>query len=222
MANSKSEQDLRRFMNKYSGTIYAKQASSRIDALYDDFDFVKTKGTLKAYLDFADNHPNSPRINEAWQSVADELERYVFKKKSLRSNEALVKATLERYRKERPYSGGVYGTGGYYTSPFRITTSDYGSDGYFVKLVNKNTGRTVGIYIRAGVTTEVEAPDGTYSVRYVTGSKWYGSRFLFGLNSRYSKSGQEFTFNNGHGYTLTLRKVAYGNLHTSSMSASDF
>lgn len=218
---SRSEQDLRSFMNKYSGTTYATEALKRISALYDDFDFVKSKGTLKAYLDFADNHPSSPQVNEAWQHVADELERYVFKRKALGSNESLVRSTLARYKKARPYSGGLYGTGGYYTSPLQITTP-FGSDDYFVKLVNKRTRGVVGIYVRGGTTTRVEVPDGTYSVRYATGSQWHGTRFLFGLDASYSKSGQDFTFNNGMGYKLTLQKVPHGNLHTSPMSASEF
>ncbi len=222
LINSISEQDLRHFIVQYSGTSYATEASKRIASLYDDFDFVKSKGTLKAYLDFADNHPRSPRVNEAWRYVADELEEYVFKRKSLGSNESLVKSTLARYKKERPYSGGLYGTGGYNTSPLKIITPAYGGDDYFVKLVNKRTRETVGIYVRSGATTEVEVPDGTYSVRYATGSQWYGTRFLFGLNARYSRASQEFTFSNGRGYSLTLQKVAHGNLHTSPMSASDF
>ena len=222
LAYSKSEWELRRFMNKYSGTTYATEAAKRIDALYDDFDYVKSKGTLKAYLDFADTHPNSPRVNEAWRCVADELESYVFKRKALGTNESLVRSTLARYEKERPWSGSLYGTGGYYTSPLKITTPAYGGDDYFVKLVNITTGGEVGIYVRAGTTTKVEVPDGTYSVRYATGTRWYGTRFLFGLNARYSRASQDFTFSNGSGYMLTLQKVAHGNLHTSPMSANEF
>ena len=221
-AHSKSEWELRRFMDKYSGTTYAAEAAKRIDALYDDFDYVKTKGTLKAYVDFADTHPNSPRVNEAWRCVSDELESYVFKRKALDANESLVRSTLARYKKTRPYSGGLYGTGGYYTSPLQITTPLYGGDDYFVKLVNTRTGGTVGIYVRSGATTTVDVPDGTYSVRYATGSQWYGTRFLFGLDAHYSRANRDFTFSNGGGYTLTLQKVAHGNLHTSPMSARDF
>ena len=222
LADSKSEQELRLFIQKYSGTLYAEVASKRIDALYDDFDYVKSKGTLKAYLDFADNHPDSPRAYEAWQYVANEIEDYVFKRKTLGANESLVKSTLARYGKERPYSGALYGTGGYYSSPLRIITPSYGGDDYFVKLVNRSSGKSVGIYVRSGATVEVSVPDGTYSVRYTTGSQWHGSRFLFGLNAQYSKAARDFTFRDGDGYTLTLQKVVNGNLHTSSMSASDF
>lgn len=223
LVDSKSEQDLSRFRNKYSGTSYAELAARRITALYDDFDFVKSKRSLKAYVDYVDKHPDSAQSGDAWRCIADELESYVFKRKSLGANEALVRSTLARYKTDRPYSGGLYGTGrGYYHSPLRITTPSYGNEDYFVKLVSRSTGRSVGVYVRAGTTTEVEVPDGTYSIRYATGTQWYGTRFLFGLNARYSRAGQDITFRDGSGYTLTLQKVAHGNLHTSSMSASDF
>ena len=223
LAESRSEQELRRFASHYNGTTYAELAKKRIDALYDDFDFIKSKGSLRLYSDFVDKHPHSSRINEANQCIADELEKYVFKKKSLNySDEALVKSLLSQYQQSRPYSGLLYGGSNYYTSPLQIKTPNYGGEDYFVKLVNKSTGRSVGIFVRNGATVDVEVPDGTYSVRYATGSQWYGTRFLFGLKAHYSRAGQDFTFRNGSGYTLTLQKVAHGNLHTSPMNASDF
>jgi len=219
----RSESDLRKFISKYSGTQMVTDAKQRIDELYDDFDFVKTKGSLKAYSDFIKNHPNSPQLNAAWGYVAKELEDYVFKRKSMGGNESLARSLLSEYRQNRPSSGLLYGGGSYYgSSPLQINTPAYGGDDYFVKLVNTRTGKSVGVFVRSGTTTEVQVPDGTYSVRYATGSQWYGTRFLFGFNAHYSRANQEFTFSNGSGYTLTLQKVAHGNLRTSSMSASDF
>lgn len=222
LRGSRSESALRKFMSKFSGTQASSDAKERIEALYDDFDFVKTKGSLKAYSDFIKRHPNSSQLNTAWGYVAAELESYVFKRKSMGGNEALARSLLSEYRQDRPRSGLLYGGGGYYSSPLQINTPTYGGDDYFVKLVNTQTGRSVGIFVRSGTSTEVQVPDGTYSVRYATGTQWYGTRFLFGLNAHYSRADRTFTFSNGSGYTLTLQKVAHGNLHTSSMSASDF
>ena len=224
LSSSRSEAELRRFISEYSGTRYAALASSRIDELYGDFDFVKAKGTLKAISEFVHSHPQSPRANEAWGYIANELESYVFGRKTLDySNKALVMSLLSEYRRERPYSGVLYGGGDpYHSSPLRITTPSYGNDDYFVKLVNKSTGRAVGVYVRKGATTEVSIPDGTYSVRYATGSRWHGTRFLFGLDAQYSRASGDFTFSNGMGYTITLQKVANGNLHTSQIDAKDF
>lgn len=222
LSSSWSEIDLRLFHNKYRETSYATLASQRIAALYSDFNFVRRKGSLQAYANFVHNNPRSPQYSEAWGCIGDELEQYVFRRKSLGSNEALVKSLLAECKCQRPYSGAFYETTGYYSSPLKIITPTYGSDDYYVKLVNNGTGRSYGVYVRSGATVEVRVPDGTYSVRYATGRQWYGTRLLFGLNASYSKASGNFTFSNGSGYSLTLQKVAHGNLHTTPMSASDF
>lgn len=222
ISDSRSESVLRKFMSKFSGTRASSAAKERIEELYDDFDFVKTKGSLKAYSDFIKRHPNSPQLNAAWGCVAAELEAYVFKRKPMGGNEALARSLLAEYRQDRPYSGLLYGGGGYYSSPLQINTPTYGRDDYFVKLVNTQTGRSVGIFVRSGTSAEVQVPDGTYSLRYATGTQWHGTRLLFGLNAHYSRADRTFTFSNGSGYTLTLQRVAHGNLHTSSMPAQDF
>lgn len=224
LSSSRSEAELRRFVSEYSGTRYAMLASSRIDDLYADFDFVKAKGSLKVVYEFVQKHPTSPRIQEAWGYMADELERYIFGRKKLANKDkVLVKTLLSEYECARPPSGILYGGGStYYSSPLRITTPLYDSEDYFVKLVDKSSGRVVGIYVRKGSTTEVSIPDGTYSVRYATGKHWYGARLLFGLDAHYSRTDGDFTFSNGSGYAITLQKVAYGNLHTAEIEAKDF
>lgn len=223
LANSRSEEDLRVFITKYSETGYADLAARRIKALYSDFDFVRQRGSLRAYAAFVENHSDSAQVKEAYQCIATELERYVFNRKILnKPDETLVKSLLAKYERVPPCSGAIYGQGGRYSSPLKIITPPYGSEDYFVKLVNKYTGASVGIYVRAGATTEVAIPDGTYSIRYATGSKWYGPRLLFGLNAHYSRAGRDFTFDGGHGYSLTLQRVINGNLHTSSMPANEF
>ena len=222
LSASRSERELRRFASDYSGTVYAGWAMSRIDDLYSDFDFIKSKGSLRAYYDFARKNPDSPHVNEAWGVVVGELEKYVFKRRPLNaSDEPFVKQVLAQYQQDRPSSGLLYG-GNYYGSPFQVKTPTYSSDDYFIKLVNTSSGNSVGIYVRGGDSTEVSVPDGTYSVRYATGKKWHGTRLLFGLDAHFSKANQTFTFSNGHGYTLTLQKIVNGNLHTSSMPAQDF
>ena len=222
ISDSRSESELRKFMSKFSGTRASSAAKGRIEALYDDFDFVRTKGSLKAYSDFIKRHPDSPQLKDAWGCVAAELEAYVFRRKSMGGNEALARSLLSEFRQDRPCSGLLYGGGGYCSSPLQINTPTYGRDDYFVKLVNTQTGRSVGIFVRSGTSTEVQVPDGTYSLRYATGTQWHGTKFLFGLNAHYSQADHTFTFSNGSGYTVTLQRVAHGNLNTSSMSAQDF
>ena len=147
---------------------------------------------------------------------------YIFQPHYKRLHDDLVRSALSQYAQVRPVSGTFYGRRDYHSSPLRVTTPEYGFEDYYIKLVNKWTDESVAIYVRAGSTVEVSIPDGTYSMRYATGLNWYGSRLLFGLNTHCSKSNDEFIFENGRGYSLTLQKVAHGNLHTSTMDASEF
>ena len=73
---------------------------------------------------------------------------------------------------------------------------------------------------------EVEVPLGTYEVRYASGESWYGYEYLFGPGTSYSKADKTFTFkvvgNQISGFTITLYKVSHGNLHTSTISPTEF
>lgn len=106
-------------------------------------------------------------------------------------------------------------------SPFEIK-SVYGAN-YLLKLVDWNTKAPVmTIFVRGGQTTEVDVPSGTYEIRYASGTTWYGEAHLFGPGTSCSKADSKFSFSPGNGYTITLYKVANGNLHTSYMSANEF
>ena len=220
---SRDENELRKFMKRFDGTTYVRQAEERINALWSDLDYVREKnGTLSGYVGFVQNHPNSPRVREAWRLIEDELADYVFKRKAMKGEERRVKSLLADYVTERPLSGVVVCEPRHQpTSPLQITT-DWNSGDYYVKLVETRTKQVVGIYVRGSSTIEVEVPDGTYSVRYATGSKWHGVRFLFGLDAHYSRADNLFTFSRGSGYSLTLKRVVNGNLHTKAMPAQDF
>lgn len=98
---------------------------------------------------------------------------------------------------------------------------------YLVKLADYKSGDTVmNVFVRSGSTIEADVPLGTYEVRYACGKKWYGYEYLFGPDTLYSKADKLFDFkmegNQVRGYTITLFKVADGNLRTSSIGAADF
>lgn len=224
LSSSKSEKDLRRFIEKYYGTKYADLACKRVDQLRDDLDVISDSGSLKGFLAYIGRHIGTDEAEQAWKRVEPELEACVFKRKTPDVSNSEIETMLEHFKQPRPTSRGLYGTCGdiFESSPLRIQAPTYGGDDYFVKLVNRKGGQNVGIFVRAGTTVEVDIPDGTYSVRYATGKQWYGTRLLFGINASYSRASQDFTFKNGSGYTITLQKVANGNLHTTAMSARDF
>lgn len=98
---------------------------------------------------------------------------------------------------------------------------------YLIKLTNEVTGATaLTFFVHGGTTTKVKVPLGTYSLKYASGDKWYGHRLLFGPSTAYNKVSKTFTFkatNTGvTGYTITLYKVANGNLQTEELPPEDF
>jgi hypothetical protein len=116
-------------------------------------------------------------------------------------------------------------TGARRIAPFGIRTSSGGY--YFIKLVDSVTGSEVlTIFVHGGLTAEVDVPLGSYEVRYASWSRWYGYNYLFGPETVYSKANEVFSFeaagNQIRGYTVTLYKVAQGNLKTQKIRAEDF
>jgi hypothetical protein len=125
-----------------------------------------------------------------------------------------------------PYSGSVRTwTTDERVAPFEIKAAQ-GSH-YLLKLVDAYTYAPVlSVFVRSGTTVEVEVPIGTYEVRYASGETWYGYEYLFGPETSYSKADKTFTFEvvgkKIGGFTITLYKVAHGNLHTSGIRPTDF
>lgn len=125
-----------------------------------------------------------------------------------------------------PYSGAVRTwTTDERVAPFEIKAAQ-GSH-YLLKLVDAYTYSPVmTVFARSGTTVEVKVPLGTYEVRYASGETWYGYEYLFGPETSYSKADKTFTFevegNQISGFTITLYKVANGNLHTSGIRPTEF
>ena len=125
-----------------------------------------------------------------------------------------------------PYSGSVRTfTAGERIAPFEIKAAQ-GSH-YLLKLVDAYTHAPVlTIFVRSGSTVNVDVPLGTYEVRYASGETWYGYEYLFGPETSYSKADKTFAFevvgNQVGGFTITLYKVAHGNLHTSTIGPTEF
>lgn len=104
--------------------------------------------------------------------------------------------------------------------------ADHGSN-YLVKLVNVFThDPAMTVFVRSGSTVEVKVPIGTYEIRYAAGETWYGYDYLFGPDTSYSKADKTFTFeaigNQVGGFSITLYKVAHGNLPTSPIGQTEF
>lgn len=110
-------------------------------------------------------------------------------------------------------------------APFEIKAAK--GTNHLVKLVDAYTKAPVmTAFVRSGTTVNIDVPLGTYEVRYASGASWYGDEYLFGPDTAYSKADRTFKFevfgNEISGFTMTLYKVANGNLQTSAIKASEF
>ena len=125
-----------------------------------------------------------------------------------------------------PYNGKIiYHTKARALAPLeiKIASEDY----YYVKIENYYNSNTVAvIFIRPYQSIDVNIPLGSYTIKYATGKKWYGEKFLFGPYTKYYKASERFDFEfNGNqylGYTLELYLQTNGNLQTETISPSEF
>ena len=78
-------------------------------------------------------------------------------------------------------------------APFEIKSSTGAN--YLVKLVDTSTGDDVlTTFVRGGETVDINAPLGTYYVKYASGKNWYGDDYLFGPDTQCAKTKETFTF----------------------------
>lgn len=112
-------------------------------------------------------------------------------------------------------------------APFSVSTRR-GDGNFFVKLADTRSPKKaiVTVFIRDGMTAEIDVPLGTYELKYATGTSWYGAKDLFGSSTRYAKADETFTFrtegNRVSGYSVELHLQANGNLETDPISADEF
>ncbi len=84
----------------------------------------------------------------------------------------------------------------------------------------------VAMIVKAGQTASIHVPIGVYQIFYCTGTDFYGPELLFGTDSACYDFEKNFSFYQADGYyngtTITLQKVAYGNLSSDPIKASEF
>lgn len=100
-------------------------------------------------------------------------------------------------------------------------------ESYFFKLYDYDTNKEVlSFFIRTGEDLEVKVPLGSYVLKYVSGTTWYGEKYLFGYPSDYFVFSQVLDFSEGYGYyeghTITMYKQKNGTLSTKSISEESF
>ena len=112
-------------------------------------------------------------------------------------------------------------------APLTIRTSQNSGNHYFVKISNTATRQELGSYfIRSGGVLEIKVPVGSYEIKYASGKQWYGTGYLFGPETAYSKADSIFNFGfDGYqysGYTIELIMQRHGNLRTSGIQANQW
>lgn len=107
---------------------------------------------------------------------------------------------------------------------FEIKTeaSQSGPMYYYLKICTPGTSQAVqAVYIHSGNTANLYVPPGTYEIKWVSGSKWYGEELYFNNHSA-QKADETFTFDDSHIWTVTLYTVADGNLGVESIYMDEF
>jgi RNA polymerase subunit RPABC4/transcription elongation factor Spt4 len=107
-----------------------------------------------------------------------------------------------------------------------LTIDTEGDQAYFVKLETLTGEDVFAFFVQPGDTVDVVVPLGTYMMKYAAGTDWYGSQYLFGEDTVYTKADDnfEFTYSNGsyNGWTVTFYTVVDGNLSTEAIGAGEF
>ena len=183
------------------------------------------KNVVKAYVAKANALMKKSSYEAAEKLLKDCKERYSG------ADMADVNKALTALKKaiSEPANGKVFtakAKGGYCTLQVKA-----GDTPVFVKVVSiKDPKNFVSIYVRANKSATVHIKNGEYTLKYATGSKWYGSKDLFGSDTRFysadttldmttSRSGNYIYYQT---YTITLYTVAGGNLSTSRISEDEF
>jgi tetratricopeptide (TPR) repeat protein len=111
------------------------------------------------------------------------------------------------------------------TAPFKITTPSDGN--YVMKIEDWNTKELVAIYlIKRSSTLSIELPLGSYRLKFASGDKWYGMKYLFGPTTAYSYVPDKMDFyisgDYARGQEIELIPQVGGNLETPPMKATDW
>lgn len=185
-------------LNYYSGTI----------------DGIWGKGTESAVVNFGEILRLDPdpltlfKKLDSRVAIGDEV---LFKK---------LYATLPIKLGENSYNGT-----GSRIAPFSVSVPK-GSD-YFIWLKEAGQGKDVlTAYIAGGTTFKTKAPLGAYELEYISGSDWYGKKYLFGIGTTIYKANKTWVFNKVgrriNGTSVTLQRVTNGNLSTSTLGKLEF
>ncbi len=99
----------------------------------------------------------------------------------------------------------------------------HGSDSYncYVKLKSTIGNDVFSFFVRAGKSVTVSVPSDYYYVYFSYGKDWYGTKYIFGPNTTYSKDDEICDFKN-YTWEYTLYSSYDGNFTETPVSAEEF
>ena len=121
---------------------------------------------------------------------------------------------------DEPVSGELL-SGSWHSDGSKITVSVDSGNSYVVKLKTRSGVERMSFYVRAGDTVTVNVPSERLYVFFASGDTWYGQRYLFGENTRYTKDENACDFSK-YSRTYTLYPVTDGNFSETPIDAKDF
>ena len=121
---------------------------------------------------------------------------------------------------DTPKNGQVFiGKTLYCNSQITITTNS--KESCYIKLKGSSGVDVFSFFVRAGSTVTVSVPSGYYYVYFAHGIDWYGTEYLFGSSTTYSKDDELLDFNN-YSWKYTLYETTNGNFTETPISEDEF
>ena len=126
----------------------------------------------------------------------------------------------EMVPKALPETGEVI-TGNNLGGRSTITIKSSSSESYYIKLKDTSGQDVMSFFVRAGESTTVYVPERKLQVFFACGQDWYGTAYLFGDDTSFSKD-DDFVDFSQYTITYTLYPVTNGNFTETEISPDEF
>lgn len=225
--------------------MYVEDAYKSATSMFNLGDYTNAEATL---ADAVSRYPNAPRIPDCKTLAADciaRLAKDLFNRNDLEhafytledgialygsteETETVLTNVTAALSARRPLNtvlktALVSGNG-------KLTVNAGDFDACIKLESTKDPSKYMLFYVRANETSTIYVPDGSYVIKYTTGTHWFGLDAMFGRDASFTKADDIFTFetttSGGYNYydsiTITLYTVVDGNLQTQDIPADEF
>ena len=106
--------------------------------------------------------------------------------------------------------------------PSKVEVNNPTDTAYYMKFEDKDGETVFAFFVRPQSTAPMYMGTGTYTLKFAAGTTWYGEENLFGPSTVYSMDKEDWVFESGKGWTLTMEKQINGNVATESLDEDEF